>query len=395
VNPQRATTEVAGRRSTPATVLHGRWLLVARGTWVALATLSLGLFVASVPFAYMQYGTLCEGGDCNSYFQLSPGGVKVLEGWGLSIDFYAVYNVALDIVYALGFWAAGATLFWRRSDARMALFASIAFVTFGALGPLDALAHAYPGWALPVNLVYFVGSASFFVLFCVFPDGRFVPGWTRATAAAWIAIELLYYFFPHLPFGPQDWPGPINIALLLGLFGSLVLAQTYRYVRVSGPVERQQTKWVVFGLAAAIILLVWVSLIGRIFAPPPVLYKLVGITILDLSFLLIPFSIVVAILHHRLWDIDLIIKRSLVIGPLLTILTVVFELANLLLLPFIFQLFIPALEDSSSIKTGLSVVIVVVLFKPLHARLDVGVNRLVDWLVVGRQQSRRLARRRT
>jgi hypothetical protein len=107
-----------------------------------------------------------------------------------------------------------------------------------------------------------------------------------------------------------------------------------------------------------------------------------------------PLSIGVAILRYRLWDIDLIIRRSLVIGPLLTILTVVFELANLLLLPFIFQ-FIPALEDSSSIKTVLSVVIVVVLFKPLHARLDARVNRVVDWFVGGRQQSRRLARRRT
>ena len=118
-----------------------------------------------------------------------------------------------------------------------------------------------------------------------------------------------------------------------------------------------------------------------------------SIAALYLFALLIPLSIGVAILHHRLWDIDLIIRRSLVIGPLLTILTVVFELANLLLLPFIFQ-FIPALDDSSSIKTVLSVVIVVVLFKPLHARLDVVVNRLVDWLVGGRKQSRRLARRR-
>ena len=141
-------------------------------------------------------------------------------------------------------------------------------------------------------------------------------------------------------------------------------------------------------------MLVGVSVISRIYAPPQVLYELVGLTIINLSFLLIPLSIFVAILHHRLWDIDLIIKRSLVIGPLLTILTVVFELATQLLLPFIFQ-FIPALEDSSSIKTVVSVLIVVVLFKPLHARLDVDVNRLVDWLVSRRQQSRRLARRRT
>ena len=118
-----------------------------------------------------------------------------------------------------------------------------------------------------------------------------------------------------------------------------------------------------------------------------------GSAVITLCALLIPLSIGIAILRYRLWDIDLIIRRSLVIGPLLTILTVVFELANLLLLPFIFQ-FIPALEDSSSINTVLSVVIVVVLFKPLHARLDARVNRLVDWLVGGRQQSRRLARRR-
>ena len=223
MNPQRATSEVAGRRSTQATALHGRRLLVARVTWVALATLSLGLFVASVPFAYARYGTLCEGVQCN-FFQLSPEDARVLEEWNLSINFYAVYNVAFDIVYALGFWVAGVTLFWRRSDARMALFASIAFVTFGALGPLDALADAYPGWALPVAFMYFVGSASFFVLFYVFPDGRFVPGWTRATVAAWIFYVLLYYFFPNSSFSPGSWRPPINIALLLGLFGSLVLA---------------------------------------------------------------------------------------------------------------------------------------------------------------------------
>jgi hypothetical protein len=105
-------------------------------------------------------------------------------------------------------------------------------------------------------------------------------------------------------------------------------------------------------------------------------------------------SIGVAILRYRLWDIDLIIRRSLVIGPLATILTVVFELANQLLLPFIFK-FIPGIEVSKSINTVASVVIVVVLFKPLHARLNADVNRLVDWLVGGRQQSsRRLARRR-
>src|SRR5919107_2842991 len=120
LNPQTTTTEVANRESEPV-ILHGRRLLVARATWVALATLTLGLFVASVPVAYARYGAVCEGVQC-SLLQLTPEGVKLLEGWGLSIDFYAAYNVAFDIAQALGFWVIGVILFWRRSEARMVLF---------------------------------------------------------------------------------------------------------------------------------------------------------------------------------------------------------------------------------------------------------------------------------
>jgi hypothetical protein len=253
-------------------------------------------------------------------------------------------------------------------------------------------------WDLPVALVNFVAEASFFVLFCMFPDGRFVPRWTRWAAAAWIAYWLLDSFFPYSPLSPISWSPIIDNSLFLGLLGSLVLAQIYRYRRHSDQPARQKTKWVVWGFTAALAGFMALELIGWIFALsrpgiPELFYKSVGNAVITLCALLIPGSIGVAILRYRLWDIDLIIRRSLVIGPLATILTVVFELANQLLLPFIFQ-FIPALEDSSSIETVASVVIVVVLFKPLHARLNADVNRVVDWLVVGRKQSRRLARRR-
>jgi hypothetical protein len=368
MDPPPATTEGAGRQSTPTTVvLHGRRLFVARAAWVALAALSVGLFVASVPVAYEQLST---------------------------------YNVALSIVSVLGFWAIGAILFWKSSGHRVALYASVALVTFGTVqaDTLRWLAEASPVWALPVDLVDFVGEAAFFVLFCVLPDGRFVPRWTRWTAVAWIAYWLLVSFFTFSPLSPHRWPPLIDYSLFLGLLGSLVLAQIYRYRRVSGPVERQQTKWVVFGLTATIaafvvvLLIIWLLALTRTGIPQSLIEDL-SLTAVYLFVLLIPLSIGVAILRYRLWDIDLIIRRSLVIGPLATILTVVFELANQLLLPFIFK-FIPGIEVSKSINTVASVVIVVVLFKPLHARLDADVNRVVDWLVGGRQQSRRLARRR-
>jgi len=347
----------------------------------------------------MRLPAVCKGAGCD-FTALSPAGAKALDGLGLSLGYYAAYNAALDIVFGFGYGIIGVTLFWKRSDARVVLCASIALLTLGATQPdtLRGLAEAYPALDLPVAFVDFVSEVSFFLLFCVFPDGRFVPRWTRWTAAAWTFYQLLDSFFPNVAFSPRNWPWPIDASLFLGLLGSLVVAQIYRYRRVSGQSSRQQTKWVVFGFTASIVMFVGVVLIGWIFnltrpGTPELFYKSLGSLLITLGALLVPSSIGIAILHYRLWDIDLIIRRSLVIGPLLTILTVVFELANLLLLPFIFR-FIPALEDSSSIKTVLSVVIVVALFKPLHARLDAVVNRFVDWLVGGRKQSRRLARRR-
>jgi hypothetical protein len=397
---RRATTQAAGREPPQTTVLRGRRLLLARGAWIVVAALTLGLFVVSIPFAYERFLPACENSGCD-IAQLSPAGKNTLEeGLGLSMGHYAAYTVFLAIVLALGYWLIGGILFWKRSENLLVLYASTMLVTFGTIqaDTLYWLVEAYPVWDLPVAIVNFVAEASFFVLFCVFPDGRFVPRWTRWAAAAWIAYWLLDSFFPYSPLSPLNWSPIIDNSLFLGLLGSLVLAQIYRYRRHSDQPARQKTKWVVWGFTAALAGFMALELIGWIFALsrpgiPELFYKSVGNAVITLCALLIPLSIGVAILRYRLWDIDLIIRRGLVIGPLLTILTVVFELATQLLLPFIFQ-FIPALEDSSSIKTVVSVLIVVVLFKPLHARLDADVNRVVDWLVVGRQRSRRLARRR-
>jgi hypothetical protein len=401
MNSQGATARAASREPPQTTVLRGHWLLLARVSWIVVALQTLGLFVASIPFTYERFLRACENSGCD-IAQLSPEAKNALEGLGLglSMGHYAAYTVFLAIALALGYWLIGGILFWKRSDYLFVLCASMMLVAFGTIqaDTLYWLVEAYPVWHLPVALVNFVAEASFFLLFCVFPDGRFVPRWTRWAAAAWIAYWLLVSFFPDSPLSPSSWPPFIDASLFLGLIGSLVLAQIYRYRRHSDQTARQKTKWVVWGFTAALAGFIAVQLLGWIFALSrpgitELLYKSVGNALITLCALLIPASIGIAILRYRLWDIDLIIRRSLVIGPLLTILTVVFELATQLLLPFIFQ-FIPALEDSSSIKTVVSVLIVVALFKPLHARLDADVNRLVDWLVVGRKQSRRLARRR-
>ncbi len=100
----------------------------------------------------------------------------------------------------MGCWAIGAILFWKRSNDRLALLASIAFVTFGAANIEFYLFlwNAYPRWHLPVGLVAFIGQVSFFVLLCLFPDGRFVPRWTRWVAAAYVPTVLYHSFLSYL-----------------------------------------------------------------------------------------------------------------------------------------------------------------------------------------------------
>jgi hypothetical protein len=348
MNSPPTTDEPAGREPRPPIVLDGHWLYFAWAVWVALATLSVGLFVASVFAAYEQLST---------------------------------YNGALRIVLALGYWAIGAILFRKSSGHLVALYASVALVTFGTVqaDTLHWLADLYPGLDLPVALVYFVGEVFFFVLFCVFPDGRFVPRWTRWAAAVWIIYWLLDSFFPDSPLSPGNWPLVIRAPLFFALIGSLVVAQIYRYRRVSVPVEKQQTKWVVFGLTATIAAFVVVRLITWLLALtqpgiPPVLYDVVSATVISLSGLLIPLAIGFAVQRYRLWNIDRIIELSLVYSLLPVVLTAMFAITDTLLQSLFF--FITGVEQSR-VATYASVIVIAVAFQPLRRRIEGIVNQLV------------------
>ena len=374
-------------RKTPAEAmgpypnLRGYRLLILQAVWIAVAILELGLFVASIPLAYAHYHDVCAGSNCD-FWQLSPSDARAFKELGISVDFYAICNVALDVIYSLGFCTVGAYIFWRRSNDRMALFVSLTLVLFGINVP-ERLTDIHPAWSLPVKLVDYLGSVFFYIAFCLFPDGRFIPRWIRVSAAVWIAYQVPFWFFPDL-LREETWTMVLTVSLMLGLLGSLVFARIYRYVKVSGPIERLQSRWVIFGLTAAITIVVGTALVGLIFPEmrhPGLqggLYKLASATIINLSFLLVPLSIAIAILRHHLWDIDLIIKRSLVYGSLSAVLAAVFAITDTLLLPTLVKSILG--EDDPTLNAVISAVIIAVLFEPLRRRIKVGVNKLSDWL---------------
>ena len=115
------------------------------------------------------------------------------------------------------------------------------------------------------------------------------------------------------------------VELLLLLSG--LIAQVYRYQRVSGPIQRQQTKWVVFGVVllvggnAAILLLNVATPLG---STSNALVLLTEMTTFNAFSLLIPLSIGGAMLRHRLFDIEVLINRALVYGALTGTLALVY-----------------------------------------------------------------------
>jgi signal transduction histidine kinase len=379
------TTTVAGRvkarRSQvqqvaePRTPLRGHRLSIVRVVWIAVTVLALATFVASVPAAYAQFHNVCPDSGCAGEWRIQNDDVSALQDLGLSPSFYAAYNAGLNVVYTLAFFAVGTLIFLKKPDDWMALLTSLALISYGTNDP-SVLAEAYPAWSLPVAFVNFIGGVGFFIFFYLFPNGRFVPRWTRALAAIWIVYLVPVYFFPTSPFSGSTWPPPLKALLWLGFLSTLLVAQVYRYVRVSGPVEREQTKWLVFGLTVVIAVVIGFSLVIVPFpmlaepGVPGILYTLISRTVYYLALLLVPLSIAIAILRYRLWDIHIIINRTLVYSLLSTCVVGVYVLvvgAAGVLSQGSGNIFV------SLLATGL----VALIFHPLRVRLQRGVNRLM------------------
>ena len=356
--------------NAPPPVVRGeRWLFLARVGWLVVVVLALGLFFGSIP---QQYHSLINFDDPD----LAPGTVRAsLEAAGISTGFYAMYLLLLNVPSAMVWAGVGVVIFWRRSDNWMALLTSLCLILFGTFSLNDgpkALADHYPAVGLPVHLLQLFGTVSLAFFLFLFPNGRFVPRWARWVILIWIAHEVAYYLFPDSVLN-TDRSFPLLDIVLLSAFTCIALgAQVYRYMRMSNPVEREQSRWVVFGLVAGGLGAVAfnVPIQGSIaqFSSP---YALVIDAGFISSMLMIPLTIGVAILHHRLWDIDVIINRTLVYG-FLTATLVAGYFGGVVLLQ---QLFIVITGQKSTLAVVASTLLIAALFDPLRRRIQAFIDK--------------------
>jgi hypothetical protein len=211
----------------------------------------------------------------------------------------------------------------------MALLVALTLVLLvGNSASLGALAATHPLLELGSDALSFLGGVCLFLVFFLFPDGRFMPRWTRWLALTLLAFAVPQAFFPGSPLDWETWPSWVGIPFYFSWLGSGVAAQVYRYHRVSTPSQRRQSKWVVFGLAVALTGFLGTILLSEIFASwldrAGLFADLLVEIVISLFILLIPLSIGVAILRSRLFDIDIIINRTLVYGSLTATLALVY-----------------------------------------------------------------------
>ena len=352
------------------------FVALLRAAWVAVAMLIVALFVAGVSVQLGQVQELCWISPCETG-QLSPAGLRALGDLGISPDSYAAYAVTTEVTFATVYAVVAATIFWRRPNDRMMLFASLTLLIFGAVAfttATDALAAQHPSWWVPVALLRFLGSAFMSLFVYLFPDGRFVPRWVRWVALVWISWQVPQYLFPGW-YLSNDWQIWVKNVVWPVALGTAVYSQIYRYRHGSSAVQRQQIKWVVFGISAAFAVLLVKPLALTAFfpyplSPPAVVAFLIGNTLHYLALLFIPLSIGVAILRYNLWDIDVVINRTLVYGTLTTSVVLLYVLV------------VGGLGELLQLRGNLIVSLLAtglaaVLFAPLRNRLQRGVNRLM------------------
>ncbi|MCC7161857.1 MAG: hypothetical protein IT331_05165 [Anaerolineae bacterium] len=354
------------------TILRPPWLTIARIVWILLALAALGIFVVS--FAAQLGAPLPEcttpEAVCNPY-ELSREDLAVAQTLGIAGPLLILGSHAPGTLAHLVWVVIGVFIFWRKSDDWMAWLLSLMLVLFvfeGMTAPLPLRPLA--------NVLYSLAVVIFLLLPFIFPNGRVVPSrmrWVAVPLAALLAIGTA--FAGGNSIDPNAW-GPVLIMTMAWL-GLAIYAVIYRYRRISNPAQRQQTKWIMIGILGWSITLFPVA--GLVFFFPPtqptlerLLFLLwVQYPLYFLSYVALVVCIAIAVFRYRLWDIDIIIRKTLTYATVVALLAVVY-FGSVVLLQ---QIFATVSGQRSEIITVLSTLAIAALFVPLRARVQQAVDR--------------------
>lgn len=337
-------------KETTEARLGGRWPLVTRVVWVVVFVPVLAFFVANLRISKLDM----------------------------------VSSILLIVATSMWFAVSG-LLLWRKPDNRVVVLFSLGIMLIGGafLAPhyVTLLAGHSWFWELILQVMVALGQSAL-LLFYLFPDGRFVPRWTRFLALGWVLVSFDQNLPGFIDIGPlSPWYSSFSLSIYrmveVAFYASFMFSLLYRYLCVSTPVQRQQTRWIVFAffiiLVAASAANLEVDTIPYYFpalALPPWLAQEVSSLTNWLLPVLAPLAIGIALLRYRLWAIDLIINRALVYGLLTGTLAVLY-IGFILVL----QMLLSGFTGGNTLSLVASTLVIASLILPLRRRIQTIIDR--------------------
>ncbi len=307
---------------------------------------------------------------------------------------------AVPVIWGISFSAVGAVIASRRPENPIGWILLLG----GFFSGLNAFSSEYPTYALLTSPGPWPGGAFFSWLFTwafapgfatfpltllLFPTGR--PPSPRWRLLLWLIAAALALIV--VPQAVAAWPlrgpallgdpsrvlerlgGPAETLMYMGVYVIVlsmlasVVSLVLRFRRAPGE-ERQQIKWLLYAGALMFVALVTVSPAAP-FDLPGFLEVALETILVPLAIPSIPVAIGIAILKYRLYDIDVVINRTLVYGTLTLILVAVYVGSVVVL-----QGLLRALTGQESQLTIVaSTLAIAALFNPLRRRVQSFIDR--------------------
>jgi hypothetical protein len=345
---------------------ESRWMILFRRLWPTAAVLHIAAVAIALP----------------AFLNIADWYILPVE---LSVEQLRLARIGLLLSGLISLFAAllslglASVVYWRKREEPMALYFAYFVLGHGLLlgGTAEIAFEYYFGSPEPIyalQSIYF--SAPLIAFIVLFPTGQAQPRWARWLIPSSLFLAAVAVAARIAGFGMVD--GIFQTAGGIVLFVALG-AVIRRYRRLATPTERQQMKWGLIGILLAVALMAssWIPLLMEGYplgaiptgSDRPWFMSLVG-AIWSLGLVMIPSGAAVAILRAKLWDTDIIIRRTVMYSAITALLAAVY-FGGVTLLQ---SVFVGVTGQQSPLAVVISTLAIAALFTPLRN----GVQRLVD-----------------